>query len=137
MSDQLQLQEGERVNYEDDAADEPWEWQDVNFGVDEDDEDFQNFDVYIGPTAPADAAEDWEDMQIHATEEFANTRSFSFTPDPASPDPEICPICLAEYEQDEELLELVHCRHIFHRPCLVEWHRCSNNKQCPYCRTRF
>ena len=77
----------------------------------------------IGPTAQADATKDICKFTFRnqATEEFANTPKFSFTPDHASADPEICPVCCAEYKQDEELLEILPCGHIFHKSCLVEW----------------
>ncbi|TYZ64264.1 hypothetical protein PybrP1_003129 [[Pythium] brassicae (nom. inval.)] len=45
---------------------------------------------------------------------------------------EICPICLIEFEDDEDVRNLP-CRHIFHVPCIDEWFR--RNTSCPMCKS--
>ena len=45
-----------------------------------------------------------------------------------------CPICLSEFEQDENVSYINSCNHLFHTPCLNKWLREFNHK-CPICRT--
>ncbi|KAL1536217.1 RING-type E3 ubiquitin transferase [Salvia divinorum] len=45
-----------------------------------------------------------------------------------------CSICLSEFEQGDEAMELVDCRHVFHRSCLEKWLRC-HLATCPLCRS--
>lgn len=44
---------------------------------------------------------------------------------------EICPICTVEFGQEEEIKQIVICRHVYHKKCLDEWLLKKN--QCPYC----
>jgi hypothetical protein len=48
---------------------------------------------------------------------------------------EKCIICLSEYENGDELIELPHCHHQFHKECVTEWLRI--NKICPICRVEI
>ncbi|GMH28864.1 hypothetical protein Nepgr_030707 [Nepenthes gracilis] len=50
--------------------------------------------------------------------------------------PEICAVCLYDFEGDEEIRRLTNCRHIFHRCCLDRWMD-HDQKTCPLCRTPF
>lgn len=42
-----------------------------------------------------------------------------------------CSVCLDEYEEGDELLQLT-CGHVFHRSCIDVW--LKKNSICPYCR---
>lgn len=44
-----------------------------------------------------------------------------------------CGICLADYEEEEEIKSLPQCLHHFHKACLDKW--LGINKICPVCRT--
>ncbi|GAB4857414.1 Homeobox protein B-H1 [Ancistrocladus abbreviatus] len=50
--------------------------------------------------------------------------------------PEICAVCLYDFEGEEEIRRLTNCRHIFHRCCLDRWMD-HDQKTCPLCRTPF
>lgn len=43
-----------------------------------------------------------------------------------------CPICVASYEDTEEICTLVSCNHNFHKTCLTRW--LQNHDTCPLCR---
>ncbi len=43
-----------------------------------------------------------------------------------------CPICLAEYGNLKEVIEMPTCMHSYHSKCILEWFR--DHKNCPYCR---
>lgn len=47
---------------------------------------------------------------------------------------ERCPVCLDDYQPDDELLKITDCSHWFHRGCLEQW--LSNANTCPVCRKR-
>lgn len=42
-----------------------------------------------------------------------------------------CTICLDDFEDDDKLIELVECRHVFHKHCLHSW--LDQKKSCPNC----
>lgn len=44
-----------------------------------------------------------------------------------------CPICLEAYEPEQDVLFL-ECRHIFHKPCSVQWF--DKQSHCPMCRAK-
>ena len=44
-----------------------------------------------------------------------------------------CPICVAPYEDNEEIYTLLSCNHNFHKTCLTRW--LQNHNTCPLCRT--
>ena len=46
---------------------------------------------------------------------------------------ERCLVCLEEYQPQEELRQLNHCFHAFHRTCIDEWLTTGRNS-CPLCR---
>lgn len=47
-----------------------------------------------------------------------------------------CPICLSEFEEEEIVKLIPHCRHVFHGQCLDTW--LSSHASCPLCRgTQF
>lgn len=48
---------------------------------------------------------------------------------------EKCIICLLEYEDGEEIVELPKCRHQFHKSCVSQW--LVINKICPICRVEI
>uniref|UniRef100_K3WHR7 RING-type domain-containing protein n=1 Tax=Globisporangium ultimum (strain ATCC 200006 / CBS 805.95 / DAOM BR144) TaxID=431595 RepID=K3WHR7_GLOUD len=45
---------------------------------------------------------------------------------------DLCPICLIEFEDDEDVRNLP-CKHIFHVPCIDEWFK--RNTSCPMCKS--
>jgi len=47
---------------------------------------------------------------------------------------ERCPVCLDDYQADDELLKITDCSHWFHRGCLEQWLGGANT--CPVCRKR-
>jgi len=44
----------------------------------------------------------------------------------------MCSICLAEYEDQDQVILGAKCRHLFHRECASEWS--AKHDLCPYCR---
>ena len=46
---------------------------------------------------------------------------------------EHCLVCLEEYQPLDELRQLRHCSHTFHRKCIDEW-LTSGRNSCPLCR---
>jgi len=47
-------------------------------------------------------------------------------------DDRTCSICLVEYQEGDTLLHGHHCRHMFHKDCVLEW--LEINSTCPCCR---
>ncbi|CAI0541156.1 unnamed protein product [Linum tenue] len=45
-----------------------------------------------------------------------------------------CAICLAEFEEGEEIKVVGNCRHRFHGRCIERWFATSRNSLCPTCR---
>jgi predicted transport protein len=45
---------------------------------------------------------------------------------------ETCHICIADYEQTDDIYFLSTCEHIFHKDCLSEWF--NKQKKCPLCK---
>ncbi|XP_047938825.1 E3 ubiquitin-protein ligase RHA2B-like [Salvia hispanica] len=45
-----------------------------------------------------------------------------------------CSVCLSEFEQGDEAMEVVDCRHVFHHSCLEKWLRWHRGT-CPLCRS--
>ncbi|KAI4315549.1 hypothetical protein L6164_028346 [Bauhinia variegata] len=43
-----------------------------------------------------------------------------------------CCVCLGEFELKQELLQIPHCRHLFHIDCIRLW--LESNSTCPLCR---
>ncbi|KAE9607646.1 putative transcription factor C2H2 family [Lupinus albus] len=43
-----------------------------------------------------------------------------------------CCVCLGEFELKEELLQIPHCKHVFHIECIHNW--LQSNTTCPLCR---
>ncbi|GJS80263.1 zinc finger, RING/FYVE/PHD-type containing protein [Tanacetum coccineum] len=47
-----------------------------------------------------------------------------------------CPICIDELvSQDDEIIRLPDCHHVFHQKCILEWF--SRNNTCPICRHAY
>ena len=44
-----------------------------------------------------------------------------------------CAVCLAEFDQEEEVRELP-CEHIFHHDCIHDWFMKAKSAACPLCR---
>ena len=44
----------------------------------------------------------------------------------------VCSICLQAFIEEEQVVQLPHCKHIFHDHCIRGWF--ENSTQCPYCR---
>jgi hypothetical protein len=45
---------------------------------------------------------------------------------------DLCPICLIEYENTENLLQLPSCNHTYHSKCILTW--LEKESSCPNCR---
>ncbi|EAR97704.3 zinc finger, C3HC4 type (RING finger) protein (macronuclear) [Tetrahymena thermophila SB210] len=43
-----------------------------------------------------------------------------------------CAICLQTFEENEVMIEIVQCKHLFHSECIKVWFK--NSVLCPYCR---
>ena len=52
--------------------------------------------------------------------------------------PEVCPICLNTYENDE-FISTLKCNHSFHEECIKEWYNIRDTEyaNCPYCNEEF
>jgi hypothetical protein len=48
------------------------------------------------------------------------------------PDTDLCSVCLSKIKSDQDLIEVVHCHHIFHTDCITSW--LAKGTQCPVCR---
>lgn len=48
---------------------------------------------------------------------------------------DVCPICLCNYQRDEEVVISRQCQHAFHEDCLAHW--LSRQSLCPYCRLQI
>ncbi|OAY36442.1 RING-H2 finger protein ATL63-like [Manihot esculenta] len=44
-----------------------------------------------------------------------------------------CVVCLSDFEDEEYVRQLSHCRHSFHAPCIDMW--LYSHSDCPICRT--
>jgi len=67
-----------------------------------------------------------------ATIQALPTKTFSYLRDQNGDDLDpTCPICLVDFELDEEL-RVLPCKHHFHQGCVDEW--LSKNSSCPSCR---
>lgn len=90
-----------------------------------------------GGGGPASCDCDYEHgSQAHASTDGATASSFIGTD---------CPICMEEYEVDDEVL-LLPCRHVLHKECLLSWARACAKPQgaggmptatCPLCKTNL
>lgn len=47
-----------------------------------------------------------------------------------------CGICFENFEKDD-ILNICHKKHIFHRNCLIKWYQESGKIKCPYCTLKF
>ncbi|CAA7023639.1 unnamed protein product [Microthlaspi erraticum] len=45
-----------------------------------------------------------------------------------------CCVCLCGFKEEDEVSELVSCKHFFHRACLDNWFG-NNHTTCPLCRS--
>ena len=54
-------------------------------------------------------------------------------PEGTGKDEVVCPICIADFEEGDEVVHLTTCEHKFHVHCLSQW-LSTNKKDCPYCR---
>jgi len=54
-------------------------------------------------------------------------------PEGTSKDEVVCPICITDFEEGDEVVHLTTCEHKFHVHCLSQW-LSRNKKDCPYCR---
>lgn len=51
-----------------------------------------------------------------------------------------CPICYIEYSekiQENDICQLIQCRHIYHKMCIKKWYIHSNQYSCPTCRSEI
>lgn len=44
-----------------------------------------------------------------------------------------CAICICDYEDDESVLKLSNCEHLFHKECIGKWLK-ENSTKCPVCK---
>lgn len=61
-----------------------------------------------------------------------DNESNSRAPPSESKEDEKCPICLGEFQDEEMVIVLPHCSHIFHTLCIKEWMKRASS--CPTCR---
>jgi len=45
---------------------------------------------------------------------------------------DVCPICLEDFREGEDVRRINSCEHVFHPHCIERW--LSNHINCPYCR---
>lgn len=62
----------------------------------------------------------------------ARTKQFQPVSDVSIENEDVCPICLIEFEDDEDVRNLP-CKHIFHVACIDEW--LKRNTSCPMCKS--
>jgi Ring finger domain len=43
----------------------------------------------------------------------------------------LCPICTIQFEPEEEVKQIIICRHVYHKECIDEW--LLKKPNCPYC----
>jgi hypothetical protein len=93
--------------------------------------------MIIDPIFPSLREDNEEDKDICIRKKMAYEKRFEFVPwkdvqqDKRSFD--CCPICLRNFELEEEVVRSTSCKHVFHQDCLVMWlHRGSPS--CPCCR---
>ncbi|KAF2117110.1 hypothetical protein BDV96DRAFT_644544 [Lophiotrema nucula] len=49
-----------------------------------------------------------------------------------------CPICREDWnENPQNIAEILHCEHVFHRSCIVDWLQSPGVDTCPMCRTQL
>ena len=46
---------------------------------------------------------------------------------------EICVICLDNFNQEDDIVGILKCEHLYHRDCIKQWFK--KNTTCPICRT--
>jgi hypothetical protein len=77
----------------------------------------------------------WEDSSLR----FSDNAIFYVDPSTYSAkecDCSECPICLKDFEDDEDILMSERCRHGFHADCIVPW-LAEGGISCPVCRTKL
>jgi hypothetical protein len=45
-----------------------------------------------------------------------------------------CSVCLEDFDNTKQICQLVQCRHLFHKTCIINWYNISNKLSCPFCR---
>lgn len=48
------------------------------------------------------------------------------------PESDLCAVCLSKIRPDQDLVEVIHCKHVFHTDCITSW--LAKGTQCPICR---
>jgi hypothetical protein len=66
------------------------------------------------------------------TEQIENASRLIRYRDIENPLAEFCPISLDEFNDDDEVRQILHCGHIFHRNQFQQWF--ESNSRCPICR---
>eukprot|EP00158_Paraphelidium_tribonemae_P003727 Partr_v1_DN26334_c2_g1_i1_m43308 putative finger protein len=82
----------------------------------------------LGYARPRNVSKDLVDEKLTSV----SYRQFKMSKPTLKADDCQCPICLAEFDEDEELRVLM-CDHVFHRECVDQWLTVHVNN-CPLCR---
>ena len=68
--------------------------------------------------------------------EFESLEKIRFSAGPTEAHSQtMCSICLVDFEEQEEIIQLPICNHHFHKPCLKQ--SLEMHSQCPYCRSNI
>ena len=49
-----------------------------------------------------------------------------------------CAICMSEYHEEEQIVRMQRCPHVFHKDCLKQWFiKSQQEPTCPFCREQL
>lgn len=75
-----------------------------------------------------------EPVKVTLTEEEFNAIPEFIYKDVKDSTPSVsCAICMCDYDDDETVLQLPSCKHLFHKDCIGKWLK-ENSTKCPVCK---